>query len=103
MLQLNPVLFFVINFSPFCHAELVSASYNFHIIFWSLEKINTSDFKTDICYTGMRDNINKMQELYGFDLHKYNLTPYKKRQILRNCLEPEISKYIFNKIIKNII
>ena len=44
-----------------------------------------------------KDNIRKaqipqLQEKYGFDLSGYKLS--NKRQVLRNCVEPEIGEYI---------
>ncbi len=38
--------------------------------------------------------INDLQRMYGFDLSKYDLE--NKRQILRNCVHPELGLHIFN-------
>ena len=46
-----------------------------------------------------KDNIRKvqipeLQEINGFDLSDYKLK--NKRQVLRNCVKPELGKYIFD-------
>lgn len=35
---------------------------------------------------------------YGFDLTGYSLKGLDKRQILRNCVNPELGLYVFNQI-----
>lgn len=62
-------------------------------LFWSNFEIREKNFE--------KDNIRKAQipdleKMYGFDLSKYKLS--NKRQVLRNCVKPEIGKYIFNQI-----
>lgn len=64
-------------------------------LFWSNFEIPQKEFK--------KDNIRKaqipdLQKKYGFDLNNYKLK--NKRQVLRNCVEPEIGKYILNLINK---
>jgi len=58
-------------------------------LFWSNVSIPHKKFQ--------KDNIRKaqipdLQKKYGFNLEKYQLS--NKRQVLRNCVEPEIGKYI---------
>ena len=58
-------------------------------LFWSNLDIPKKTFE--------KDNIRKaqipdLQKKYGFDLSDYKLK--NKRQVLRNCVEPEIGKYI---------
>ena len=58
-------------------------------LFWSNFEIPDKEFK--------KDNIRKaqipdLQKKYGFDLSSYKLK--NKRQVLRNCVEPELGKYI---------
>jgi len=58
-------------------------------LFWSNFEIPDKEFE--------KDNIRKaqipdLQKKYGFDLSSYKLK--NKRQVLRNCVEPELGKYI---------
>ena len=41
--------------------------------------------------------VNIYCRLHGFDLTKYRKT-VEVRKVLRNCVEPEIGKYIFEQI-----
>ena len=53
-----------------------------------------------------RSKIKALQNYYGFDLSKYKISSRKKGQsrsevtekdqILRNCVDPELSLYVFN-------
>ncbi len=58
--------------------------------FWSNFEIN--DFKLN---TRMHNaSIEELQKHKGFDLSKFN--NIDKRRILRNCVEPELGKFIFD-------
>ena len=57
--------------------------------FWSDKIIEEKKFKTDLI---RKAQIPDLQEKYGFDLSKYKLK--NKRQVLRNCVEPEVGLYI---------
>lgn len=62
-------------------------------LFWSNFEIREKNFE--------KDNIRKAQipdleKMYGFDLSKYKLS--NKRQVLRNCVKPELGKYVFDQI-----
>lgn len=46
------------------------------------------------------DSVWKMENAYGFDLSKYKLNYKFKRKILRNCVKPEIGKYIFDSFLQ---
>lgn len=59
--------------------------------FWSNFKIEQKDFPKDNIRTAQ---IPQLQEKYGFDLSNYKLK--NKRQVLRNCVEPEVGKYILD-------
>jgi len=66
--------------------------------FWSNFEIPEKTFK--------RDNIRKaqipqLQKKYGLDLKDYKLP--NKRQVLRNCVEPEIGKYVLDMAVKQLI
>ena len=65
--------------------------------FWSNFPIKNKIFK--------KDNIRKaqipdLQKKYGIDLSKYKLK--NKRQVLRNCVEPELGLHILNESIRDI-
>ena len=42
--------------------------------------------------------IPQLQETLGFDLSKFKIK--NKRQVLRNCVEPQVGKYILNYLLK---
>lgn len=59
-------------------------------LFWANFEIPSTTFK--------KDNIRKaqipdLQKLHGFDLSPYKLK--NKRQVLRNCVLPEVGSYVF--------
>ena len=62
-------------------------------LFWCNFKIDDKVFE--------KDNIRKAQipdleKMYGYDLSKYKLA--NKRQVLRNCVKPELGLHILQKI-----
>ena len=59
--------------------------------FWSNFEITDVEFKKDKIRTAQ---IPQLQELHGFDLSGYKLK--NKRQILRNCVLPELGKHILD-------
>jgi len=66
--------------------------------FWSSDFILTPQINAT--FTALRDNNRKLSKLYGFDLSSYKIDAKLKRTILRNCVKPEIGKYIFEQITK---
>ena len=52
-----------------------------------------------IIYSFIRDNISAMEKAYSFDLSKYNRI-VDKRKVLRNCVKPQVGKYILDKILE---
>lgn len=58
-------------------------------LFWSNFDIAEMEFKKDKIRTAQ---IPQLSELHGFDLSAYKLT--NKRQVLRNCVLPELGKHI---------
>lgn len=48
-------------------------------------------------YMAIRNDKNAMEKAYGFDLRKYK-GKTEIRKVLRNCVVPEIGKYVFEKI-----
>lgn len=61
--------------------------------FWSNKEVPNKEFKTDLI---RKSQIPQLQEKHGFDLSGYKIKD--KRQILRNCVTPELGKYIINQI-----
>lgn len=62
--------------------------------FWSSDFILAPT--VDSNYTSIRDNTKAMAEAYGFDIE--NLKGVEVRKVLRNCVVPEMGRYIFEKI-----
>ena len=59
--------------------------------FWSNFEITDKQFKKDII---RKAQIPQLQEQHGIDLSGYKIKD--KRQILRNCVLPELGEHIFN-------
>ena len=68
--------------------------------FWSSDYLMTVQFPSE--YSQVESDVKGMQTLYGFDLYKYRKT-VEVRKVLRNCVKPEIGKYIFEQICKEIL
>lgn len=64
--------------------------------FWSNKILWNLDFNLG-AYTEIRDDIKSMQKLYGFNLELFK-GKTDIRKCLRNCVIPEVGKYIFDKI-----
>lgn len=64
--------------------------------FWSSDFIMTMQLK-DCSYNDIRDNCQAMEKAYGFDLSKFKGTT-DIRQTLRNCVNPEVGKFIFEQV-----
>ena len=61
-------------------------------LFWANYNIGKLDGKPfDIKYNSVKD----LEQMHGFDLSKFKIK-YRKDQILRNCVAPEIGLYIFS-------
>lgn len=61
--------------------------------FWSNKAIKEKEFKTDLI---RKAQIPDLQEKHGFDLSNYKLS--NKRQVLRNCVCPDVGQYIFESL-----
>jgi DNA (cytosine-5)-methyltransferase 1 len=61
--------------------------------FWGSKKVEEKKFKTDLI---RESQIPQLQEKHGFDLSDYKIK--NKRQILRNCVSPELGKYILDQL-----
>ena len=67
--------------------------------FWSNKFIMTIQFNHN--FTDMRDKPKEMAKAYGIDINILkNFSNYDRRKILRNCVKPEIGKYIFEQVCK---
>lgn len=62
-------------------------------LFWSNFEIADAEFKKDNIRTAQ---VPDLQKLYGYDLSKYKIE--NKRQILRNCVLPELGLHILNNL-----
>lgn len=60
-------------------------------LFWSNFEIPNKEFKKDNIRTAQ---IPDLEKKYGYDLKEHKLK--NKRQVLRNCVEPELGKHILN-------
>lgn len=60
-------------------------------LFWCNFSIPKFEFEKDNIRTAQ---IPDLQKLYGYDLTNYKLA--NKRQVLRNCVKPELGKYILD-------
>lgn len=58
-------------------------------LFWSNKLVKPKEFQTEKIRTSQ---IKDLERLHGFDLSKYKIK--NKRQILRNCILPQIGRYI---------
>jgi DNA (cytosine-5)-methyltransferase 1 len=63
--------------------------------FWSNKVVPEKRFETDLL---RKSQIPQLQEKTGFDLSGVKIP--NKRQILRNCVNPELGKYILEEIQK---
>lgn len=61
--------------------------------FWSNFKVPPKEFAKDVIRTAQ---IPDLEKKHGFDLSQYQLK--NKRQVLRNCVSPEVGKYILDNL-----
>jgi DNA (cytosine-5)-methyltransferase 1 len=77
------------NVNPY-YGELIPAQFVQRHLFWANFHIDDKAFKAE----NIRAiQIPQLQELHGFDLSSYQLKD--KRQVLRNCVLPELGLHIF--------
>ncbi len=62
-------------------------------LFWSNFEVKEKEFEKDNI---RKAQIPQLQKKYGFDLSKFKLE--NKRQVLRNCVEPEVGKHIIESL-----
>ena len=86
------------NVRPYYKPLIQPSFYMGRHYFWSNKFLLTENIKKFKNF----ENINKKEfaEIHGFDLKRYKLESYFERQILRNCVYPEIGKYVFEKLVE---
>jgi len=82
-------LWVVENVKPY-YKPLIEAKLLQRHLFWSNFDIENIEIKKEKIRTAQ---IPQLQEVHGFDLKDFKLK--NKRQILRNCVLPELGQYIF--------
>lgn len=80
------------NVVPYYEPLIVGQKLQRHL-FWSNFQIPDKAFPRDVKRTAQ---IPDLQKLHRFDLSKYKIK--EKRQILRNCVSPELGKYILDQV-----
>ena len=88
------------NVKPY-YKPLIAPSFELNRHFFWSNKFILTDTKNHN-FMNLKDDEKEMQKLYGFDLSKYrkDFSNVEFRQILRNCVIPELAKYIFENIAK---
>jgi DNA (cytosine-5)-methyltransferase 1 len=84
------------NVKPY-YKPLIEPSFNIgRHNFWSSDFILT--IQRTLNHSQIRNNRNLLAKSLGFDINHLKNKNIDVRQVLRNCVEPEIGKYIFNQI-----
>jgi len=78
------------NVNPY-YTPLIPAKCIQRHLFWSNFDVSDKEFNGEKIRTAQ---IPQLQEMHGFDLSKYKLK--NKRQILRNCVLPQLGLHILN-------
>jgi len=93
LLQFNAkkIKWVVENVKPY-YNPLISAKLIHRHLFWSNFDLIEKEFQTDNLRS--KNKISELENHHGFDLSKYKLP--NKRQILRNCVSPDLGLHIFN-------
>lgn len=88
-------LYVVENVKPY-YKPLMEGQFVQRHLFWANFDIPNTTMKKDDVRTAQ---IKDLEAHHGFDLSKYKLS--NKRQILRNCVYPELGKYVLDCAIKS--
>lgn len=87
-------LYVVENVVPYYEALIPAQKINRHL-YWANFEIGNLPQKAE----NLRAiQIPELQELHGFDLSNYKLS--NKRQVLRNCVSPEVGLHVLNKALE---
>ena len=86
------------NVKPYYHPLIAPSFWIGRHFFWSSDYILT--IQRDSNHSKIRNNRQKLANSLGFDLSILQNSGVDVRKVLRNCVEPEIGKYIFEQINK---
>lgn len=84
-----PNMWVVENVKPYYKPLITPTTTLERHLYWSNFDIPHKDFKKDVI---RKAQIPQLQEKFGYDLSRYKIS--NKRQILRNCVEPEAGLHI---------
>lgn len=84
------------NVKPYYPPLISPSAVLYRHLFWTNYQLNPIEFGKSKHRTAQ---IPELQLLHGIDLSKYKISD--KRQILRNCVIPELGKYALNQSIQN--
>jgi DNA (cytosine-5)-methyltransferase 1 len=88
--------FVVENVRPYYKA-LISPSFVIgRHCFWSNKFILTTNFSQE--YKVRHGTLNEWQNRHGINIEKFEVKGIDKRQLLRNCVSPEIGAYVFERV-----
>lgn len=90
------------NVKPY-YQPLIAPTFEMNRHFFWSNKFILADTRNH-SFMNIKDDEKEMQKLYGFDLRKYRkiFSNVEFRQILRNCVVPEIGKYILDRITEDL-
>jgi len=89
-------IYVVENVKPYYHALINPAFELQRHLFWSNKTVIPTSFKPSAIRTK-----NKISDFEGYEIIE-NSKIKNKRQVLRNCVDPEVGKYIYQTIFKNV-
>lgn len=87
-------LWVVENVKPYYTPLLIPTKELQRHLFWSNFEISDKQFEKDNLRSAQ---IPDLEKLYGFDLSGFKLP--NKRQVLRNCVKPELGKHIYEEML----
>jgi len=82
------------NVDPW-YEPLITAQKRHRHLMWSNFYIPEIDLDSMSIQSSDGD-LERMEEVYGYDLEPYDLNRKEKRKWLRNCVHPELGKHVFN-------
>ena len=83
------------NVKPYYTPLIQPSFYIGRHCFWSNEFLLVSQFESSYNKDVSRDNKESLAATMGFDLSLLENNGFDVRKVLRNCVRPEIGKYIF--------
>lgn len=92
-----PKYWIVENVKPYYEPLIKPTAVLQRHMFWANFDISHKDFSKDNIRGAQ---IPDLEQLHGYDLSKYKLS--NKRQVLRNCVSPELGLHIFNEVLQNV-